>query len=175
MRTKDEIRERHLQSTADFDGLVAALTEARYAEQSGGKWSAAQNLEHLIKVNRMILLAVRLPVFALRLLFGRNPGQARSEAALMELYRPFSEKGVAAPSAYVPSANPKVGRAELLRKHSEINRKLATKIMQWSEADLDHCRVPHPFWGKIPVRELLMFNIFHTEHHLHNLRRQLEN
>lgn len=174
MKTKDEIRERHLRSTGDFDQLVADLPEALYTEQRNGKWTPAQNLEHLIKVNRMILLAVRLPVFALRLLFGRNPEPARSENALMELYRPFSEKGVTAPSAYVPSANPKTSRADLLKKHYEINQRLAGKLMQWSESDLDDCRVPHPFWGKIPVRELLMFNIFHTEHHLHNLRQQLE-
>ena len=174
MHNRETICDRHLQWTNDFNTLVAGLSEKDYTRQSGGKWSAAQHLEHLNKVNRMILLALRLPVFVLRLLYGRNTGKSRTEADLWDLYQPFSVQGVTAPSAYVPSPKPLKSRTELLEDHMRINSRIADRMMRWTEQDLDACRVHHPFWKKISVRDLLMFNVFHNEHHLKNLRKQLE-
>ena len=174
MHTRDTIRDRHLQWTNDFNKLIAGLSEDEYTGQPGGKWSAAQHLEHLNKVNKMILLALRLPVFVLRLMYGRNTVKSRTEAELWDLYQPFSIQGVTAPSAYVPSAKPLKSKTELLEEHIRINSRLADWIMRRTESDLDGCRVHHPIWKKIPVRELLIFNVFHNEHHLKNLLKQLK-
>jgi hypothetical protein len=37
------------------------------------------------------------------------------------------------------------------------------------EAQLDQYLVPHPLLGKITLRELGYFTIYHTQHHLRNL------
>jgi hypothetical protein len=38
------------------------------------------------------------------------------------------------------------------------------------EAKLDNFIAPHPLLGKITLRELCYFTIYHTQHHLHNIK-----
>ena len=40
-----------------------------------------------------------------------------------------------------------------------------------SEKKLDICRVPHPILGKISLRELAYFTIFHTQHHIESIQK----
>jgi hypothetical protein len=42
---------------------------------------------------------------------------------------------------------------------------LARALEHWTEMDLDRCRLPHPLLGKITVREMLFFTLYHYEHH----------
>ncbi len=43
---------------------------------------------------------------------------------------------------------------------------LVGKIPGWSEAALDRYRLPHPLLGKLTVREMLFFTLYHNAHHL---------
>jgi hypothetical protein len=36
----------------------------------------------------------------------------------------------------------------------------------WSEDDLDNHRLPHPLLGKLTVREMLFFTLYHIQHHM---------
>jgi hypothetical protein len=44
----------------------------------------------------------------------------------------------------------------------------------WREEDLDRYRLPHPVLGLVTVREMLMFTLFHFDHHRENVARRLE-
>lgn len=35
----------------------------------------------------------------------------------------------------------------------------------WSETQLDSYLLPHPVLGRVTVREMLMFTLFHFDHH----------
>jgi len=41
------------------------------------------------------------------------------------------------------------------------------------EDDLDRVMLPHPLLGKLTLREMLFFTIYHVEHHLGILRQGL--
>jgi hypothetical protein len=45
--------------------------------------------------------------------------------------------------------------------------KLVYKFSQKSEEELDDIFLPHPLLGKVTLRELYLFNIYHILHH-HN-------
>jgi hypothetical protein len=42
---------------------------------------------------------------------------------------------------------------------------LKKKIQKFSEQDLDTLLVAHPLMGKMTLREMLMWNAYHTKHH----------
>ena len=47
-----------------------------------------------------------------------------------------------------------------------IGEKYTERLGNWSEKDLDKYKLPHPLLGKLTVREMLFFTIYHNEHHL---------
>ena len=51
---------------------------------------------------------------------------------------------------------------------SDLNKLIKTlneKIERLSEQDLDKYMLPHPLIGKISIREMLYFTIYHVQHH----------
>jgi hypothetical protein len=43
----------------------------------------------------------------------------------------------------------------------------------WSERQLDRIRLPHPVLGKLSVREMLFFTLYHNQHHIEAVKRRL--
>ncbi len=43
---------------------------------------------------------------------------------------------------------------------------LAQGIERWSDAQLDRRCLPHPLLGKLSVREMLFFTLYHNLHHV---------
>ena len=39
------------------------------------------------------------------------------------------------------------------------------RIDSFSEKDLDNYILPHPLLGKLTIREMLFFTIYHVQHH----------
>lgn len=44
-------------------------------------------------------------------------------------------------------------------------RTLSVRVDSWTEQDLDTVLLPHPLLGKLTVREMLYFTIYHAQHH----------
>ncbi len=55
------------------------------------------------------------------------------------------------------------------RSHEEMQR-LNVAIGKWNDRNPDRTLLPHPLLGKLTVREMLYFTIYHVEHHLNILR-----
>ena len=49
---------------------------------------------------------------------------------------------------------------------------MARQTSQISEHKLDRCILPHPLLGKLTLREMIYFTIYHMEHHLVHLKAQ---
>jgi uncharacterized damage-inducible protein DinB len=73
----------------------------------------------------------------------------------------------------VPSA-PAPARRELMARRELRARALAAAIEGWGESDLDRCRLPHPGLGKLTVREMLLFTLYHNLHHVQNVARRFD-
>ncbi len=57
-------------------------------------------------------------------------------------------------------------RRQVLGSWREAVSGLAAKVPGWSEHALDLYRLPHPLLGKLTVREMLLFTVYHNAHHL---------
>ena len=143
----------------------------------GAAWSPSQNVRHLTKSMRAVTRALQMPRFAVLLLFGPVRHAGRSYAEMRELYQARLARGADAgpysPGAASPSADPAAERTRVMESHATAVQELVRAAMRWSEPALDVRQLPHPLLGKLTVREMLFFTLYHSRHHLDVVKRRI--
>ena len=153
-----------------FNNYISPLNEEQFEATPGGKWSAGQNLDHLIRSIKPLQLAYRLPKFALLVLFGSTNRPSRTYDELVTKYKAKLTAGGKASGPFTPPAISFEKKEVLIRKYEEQKQKLIAKVEKQDEKDLDKYILPHPLLGKVTLREMLFFTIHHNEHHLELLK-----
>lgn len=150
-----------------FAALIEPMPDDLFTQTPNGSWSAGQHLEHLILSAKPVNLALRLPGWLLRLLFGkRNNRPGRNYNEVVEKYRAVLANGAVATGGYVPKPVAAAQKDKLLRTFRNQLKQLVSGLQRKSDEQLDNCIVPHPLLGKMTLREVLFFTIYHTSHHL---------
>jgi len=155
-----------------FNNYIAPLNKEQFEATPNGKWSAGQNLDHLIRAIKPLQLAYSLPKFALNSLFGKTNRPSRTYDEVITKYKTKLAAGGKASKPFVPPTIKLEKKDELIKKYNEQKQKLISKIEKQSEADLDKYILPHPLLGKVTLREMLYFTIHHNEHHLELLKKR---
>lgn len=127
------------------------------------KWSIAENTAHLILSVKPINMGLSLPKFIF-LFFGKLNRAAMSYDEVVNKYQSKLKNGAVATSAYIPNKKHQ-DKKILLAKLKEAYQLLNQKTSSWEEADMDRYLMPHPIIGKITVREMLYFTLYHIQHH----------
>ena len=65
-------------------------------------------------------------------------------------------------------------RVELMAKREDFTKQLWLAIGSWREQDLDRYVLPHPLLGKLTLREMLFFTLYHNYHHVRNVAARLQ-
>ncbi len=152
---------------------LAGLDDAAFFRPQGEYWSPAEHVRHLRKSAAPLGTALRLPKLVLRLRFGRRTAGSRSFTDLRQAYLALLAAGGRAgrftPSAEPLPADPSRRRAEILRAWEDASLGVVAASRSWNESQLDRHQGPHPLLGLLSVRELLMFTVLHTAHHLNRI------
>jgi hypothetical protein len=156
-----------------FNSYIEPLTKEQFEVTPNGKWSAGQNLDHLIRAIKPLQLAYRLPKFALLILFGKTNRSSRTYDELVTKYKTKLAKGGKASGPFIPPVISFEKKLTLIRKYKEQKQKLIAKVEKQEEKDLDTYILPHPLLGKVTLREMLFFTIHHNEHHLESLKNRI--
>ena len=146
------------------------IPSENFFTRHGNVWSASDNMDHLIKSHRPISKALKLPKFTLQAMFGKPERRSRTYEEICEMYRAEIAKGAQASGRFLPeqqspieAANEK--KAELLEQWSKANAELVSVAEKWHESELDGYLLPHPLIGKLTIREMLFFTIYHNLRH----------
>ena len=156
-----------------FNSYIEPMDREEFESTPNGKWSAGQNLDHLIRAIKPLQLAYGLPKFALLILFGKNNRPSRTFDELVTKYKTKLAAGGKASGPFIPPAINFEKKEELIKKYKQQKQKLISKIEKQSENDLDTYILPHPLLGKVTLREMLYFTIHHNEHHLELLKNRI--
>lgn len=142
------------------------MQEEIFFTRINDKWSPAEQLQHLILSVRPLQMAYGLPGIILQIAFGKSNRIAYTYEQLKERYDTKIKAGAKASNAYIPKIiKTKKSQPILIDEFIETHRLLTEKINYWNEAKLDKYVLPHPLLGKITLREMIYFTIFHIEHH----------
>ncbi len=149
---------------------------AAFLEPLGDAWSPADNVRHLTKSVRAVTRGLQAPKLLLLLRFGRPGHPSRTFEEVRDLYRARLAKGASAgrfaPSGRPPSDVPEAAREEIMAFHADAVGSLCRAIGRWSERSLDRRQLPHPLLGPLTVREMLLFSLYHNQHHVDTVRRR---
>lgn len=153
-----------------FNCYIASLNKEQFEAAPEGKWSAGQNLDHLIKSIKPLQLAYRLPKFVLKMIFGKANRTSKTYDELVTKYKTKLAAGGRASGPFIPPPVSFEQKDILIKKYERHKQKLIQKICKHSEEDLDKYILPHPLLGKLTLREMLFFTVHHNEHHLSILK-----
>lgn len=157
-----------------FIHQLEQLSDADFCFTPEGKWSAARQLDHIIKSVSPVNMALFMPPWLLRGLLGKANRPSRSYEALVEKYLSKLKEGGQASGRFVPAMVNAYQKEALLLKLSRLIEKLTERLRSLSEASLDNCILPHPLLGKLTLREMLYFTAYHVQHHTQLVEKGLQ-
>ena len=103
-------------------------------------------------------------------LFGTSNRDTRSYLNVVEKYQRKLGTGAVATSPYRPTSYENTDKKIVLDKYVSASEKLERLINKLSEKALDKYILPHPLLGRMPLREMLFFTIYHTQHHTDSIK-----
>ena len=174
--TKREIVDALVREETAVSTFFSSIPDDAFFDAPADVWTPAENLVHLIKSVSPVAMALNLPKLVIRLLFGKASAASRTIAEVRTAYVDGAlADGGAAGGPYLPQVNETTSaeKARILAKWAEKSDELARAVKNWLEADLDKLRLPHPLLGKISVREMLLFTLYHNMHHVNDVARLL--
>lgn len=157
----DELVHRH----SEFIKTLKKLTPEEFSFQNEDSWSPGQHLEHLRMSIRPIAVMISLPPFVLRMIFGTIKRKPNSYEELVARYVAKLDAGGKAPKAFIPrdvemDIFPIIS-SKIMR---DIDR-ICQRMHHLSEDELDSIVMPHPLLGRVTIREMLYFTMYHVQHH----------
>jgi len=173
--TKEEIIASSGEIFNRFTETCSNIPEAAFFKRPPGKWSVAEHLQHLVISTNTTTLAYRLPRFAVKLIGGTPNRDPKTFDELKSKYYKRLEEGAKASARFIPRPiEIKYGKERSLRNWTKATAKyLASLTNKRTEKDLDNYLVKHPLLGRITLRELCYFTIFHTGHHLQSIGKSI--
>jgi uncharacterized damage-inducible protein DinB len=160
------LKDSHRRVIAWFTEIPAKGFFTRYGEV----WSASDNVDHLVKAHKPVAKALKLPKITLRAMFGKPEKVSMTYEELCQIYRDEIARGARAsgrflPNQESPAAQAEVKKKELLEQFSKASAELVSATEKWDENELDQYLLPHPIIGKLTIREMIFFTIYHNLRH----------
>ncbi len=141
IRGRGATKEIVAQSLAEVGLILATFAGLPdpFKRPSEDAWSPAEVIEHLRLAVRPLSLAFALPRFVLKV-FGQ-PGPPRSYDQIVETYR-----------------------RRLARIFQDAYATYAARLRELGDG-LDTAALPHPILGRLSLREMSFFTLYHLRHH----------
>lgn len=158
---QDKLRDNHLR----FADFIISLDDQDFLFSPEGKWTAGQQLDHIYRSVSALNKGLALPKPIIRLMIGSANRPSKDYDALVLKYKAKLGQGGRAMGRFVPKAltpERKIASGEKLIKTVDS---LCRKVAKYNEKELDYYILPHPLLGKLTIREMLYFTIYHAEHH----------
>ena len=163
--TKQEIIHKLTANHQRFAEFIIGLSDKDFTFSNNGKWSAGQQLDHLCRGVKPLLQGFILPKVVIGTMFGKADRSSIDYDALVAKYQTILANGGKASGKFIPETINPHQKETLCNELLKMVESLSAKIDKFSEKDLDKYLLPHPLIGKLTVREMLYFTIYHAEHH----------
>jgi hypothetical protein len=158
---------------ASGTACLARFPDSIFFAPQGAAWSPSDHIRHLTKAAVPLALALRMPRWMIGLRFGRGSSRSRSFTEMRDIYLATLARGAQAgrfsPEPEPAPAAPQQRRQEIMNAWAGATVDLQGIIATWPEEALDRHRLPHPLLGRLTVREMLAFTVYHTAHHLRRI------
>jgi hypothetical protein len=172
--TSDQITQNLTKQTAELKKFFPVQNPMLWEyKPTEDKWTAGQHVIHLVQSTQPLLKALKLPIFLLKWRFGKSNRPSRTYDEVVKRYQ--EKLAAAGPGVVGPFSRnmPQSNSVEIdiwFNQLERLTQKINQKTSQLSNTQLDTVLLPHPLMGKMTLREMLMWNTYHTKHHLEVLQ-----
>ena len=170
MNTKDDIKNALTKVFEELNAYIKNVDDTTFQKSINGKWSIAGNIDHLTISNNITALSMHLPKVLLKQLYKTNNRANWNYDEVVWKYHQKLNAGAKASLPFQPKISFVPARRLVIYFWENSCNTLLKAIDSWSEEDLDTYLVPHPLIGKITLRELLFFTVYHVGHHLNTIK-----
>ncbi|MDT0608085.1 DinB family protein [Croceitalea rosinachiae] len=175
---KLEIKALILTNHQAFLSKLDELSDIDFMKSTNGKWTAGQQLEHILKSTKPVARAFEIPKSVLKDKFGLASKPSRDYKKIVADYLETLRQNpdYKLEERFSPEEVDLEQKNEKLKALKEVIEKLTVGIENFTEPELDIYILPHPVMGKFTLREVLYFVAYHVTHHdkqiLQNLRHE---
>ncbi len=158
--------QQHLQANyQSFTNFIGKISDEDFIKSINSKWTPGQQLEHIYLSIKPLRMALSLPKFMLTLIWGKANRKSKTYEELVAKYQHKLAQGGKATARFVPKAVNLNQRETLLKSVLLEITSINKKLTKFTEEELDLYILPHPLLGKLTLREMMYFTIYHAEHH----------
>ena len=175
--TKSEIQQALTESHEQFLVYLEGMDgEAFEYSPNEVKWSGGQQLEHIFKSVQAVAKAFKYPGWLVKWKFGKANRPSRSYDELVKRYEEKLEKvkGRTA-KGFAPTKTSVSNRAGLCAGTRNAIQSINRSVAKSSDQKLDTLILPHPLLGKVTLREMAMFCVYHVGFHHDSVKLIQEN
>ena len=158
---------------SEFINFINDLTTKEFESSQNQKWSAGQQLKHIVLCVKPIVQAFSLDTVSIGQRFGTTNRIGYSYEDLVNQYKVAAKNGGKAPERFVPEIVLKNEKKILTESLILTIQTLSVKIENFTEQELDTLCLPHPLLGTLTLRELLYNTIEHVKHHQESIKKNL--
>ena len=171
--TKEEIIDQLRVNHKAFTDFILKLDEKEFLFTVKNKWTAGQQAAHILRSVKPVTLAFGLPLFLLRIVFGKANRPSRGYGTLVHRYYDKLAAGGKASGRFIPPEIAYSQKEKICNSIMAATEILCSRAAKYSDNELDKYILPHPLFGKLTCREMLYFTIYHVEHHHNNINEML--
>ncbi len=161
----------------NFIATLRSLSDEDFQRKPGHKWTAGQQLEHILKSVKPVEKAFSLPIAVLKLKFGTTNRKNKTYEQVVEEYLQVLKENqdYVLPKQFAPDEISLGARDKKLEELKHLVRKLNKNVAKTSQGYLNTHILPHPVMGKLTLGEMLYFTIYHVQHHHRQIPENLGN
>lgn len=152
--------------------FICTLPDEQFMHSHNGKWTAGQQLAHLLLCLQPISRALSSADY-IREKFGTQQRAAMSYEEVLATTSTHLQNGAKAPERFLPPVVEVAHRQELAQQLADITATIKKQLQGYSEEELDTLVMPHPFLGMLSIREMFYLMSYHPLHHLKQVRAHL--
>jgi hypothetical protein len=171
--TTDQLIQRFIDNHNNSAAFICSLPDEHFTYRHDTKWSAGQQLAHLVLCLKPISQALSSAAF-IKEKFGTIDRAAMDYDEVIAFYNIGLQNGGKAPEKFLPSPVEVHQREALQQELTEILSTIESQLNSYSDVELDSLALPHPFLGLLSIRELFYLMSYHPLHHLEQVRKNID-
>lgn len=145
-----------------------AFDDVAFMAGTTESWGPAQHTAHLTMGHRRVAKLLRAPKDLPKATFAPRGYDATRDAYLEKLATVSSE--ILTRNSQSGALAEGATRLTLIEGYRKAVTALVDAVAGWDEGPLDTVGFPHPILGVLPVRDMLLFMLYHDLHHLNGMR-----
>jgi hypothetical protein len=164
--TKQEIIDSLIVSHRRFSEYISVLGDQAFSfSLNDEKWTAGQQADHICRSLFPLQIVLGFPKWFSKLIFKKANRPSKTYEELVNKYIQKLENGGRATGRFIPGRIEPGQKTILKNKIEKLIIKLSSSLHKFSEKEMDNLVLPHPLLGRLTLREMMYFTIYHVEHH----------